>query len=324
MDAPSPQLDTPKPTAVQTPLFIVINAGSGSQDADDTVDALARIFTGAGRTHTFVSPRGRETITDAARRAVGSARRCDGVVVAAGGDGTINAVAQVVLGSGCNFGVIPLGTFNLFARTHGIPLEPAAAAQVLLEHPAQPVQAGRVNDLVFLVNASLGLYSELLEDREELKAQLGRSRWVAAGSGLLSLLRQHRQLHLSIEQKGRDHFLRSPSVFVGNNRLQLQRLGLEQAPMVEQGQLIVLVVRPIGTLALLGLALRGALGRLGQSDNLDHFCVPRMRVMIRGRKRIKVAVDGEVHMLNAPLHFAVADAPLMLIKPAVQPDQEPA
>ena len=193
MDAPSPQLDTPKPTAVQTPLFIVINAGSGSQDADDTVDALARIFTGAGRTHTFVSPRDRETITDAARRAVGSARRCDGVVVAAGGDGTINAVAQVVLGSGCNFGVIPLGTFNLFARTHGIPLEPAAAAQVLLEHPAQPVQAGRVNDLVFLVNASLGLYSELLEDREELKAQLGRSRWVAAGSGLLSLFGRNNQ-----------------------------------------------------------------------------------------------------------------------------------
>jgi diacylglycerol kinase family enzyme len=271
-----------------------------------------------------MAPRARETITDAARRAVDGARGCNGVVVAAGGDGTLNAVAQVVLGSGCVFGVIPLGTFNLFARTHGIPLEPAAAAQVLLEHPAQPVQAGRVNDLVFLVNASLGLYSDLLEDREAYKAQLGRSRLVAVGSGLRSLLRQHRQLHLSIEQQGRDRSLRSPAMFVGNNRLQLQRLGLEQAPSVEQGQLIALVVRPIGTLALLGLALRGALGRLGQSENLDHFCVRRMQVVIRGRKQVKVAVDGEVHRLRPPLCFAVADVPLMLIKPAVAPDEDPA
>lgn len=314
-------MKSPSP-GTNAPLFVVINALSGSQDTEQTLEDLGKVFTEAQRTHTFVSPRAQEPIADAARRAVEQARACDGVVVAAGGDGTINAVAQAVLGSGCVFGVIPLGTFNLFARTHGIPLEPAEAARVLLTEAPQPVQAGKVNDLVFLVNASLGLYSELLEDREAYKAQLGRSRLVAMGSGLRSLLRQHRQLHLSIEQNGHKRPSRTPSLFVGNNRLQLHRLGLEEAALVEQGSLVALVVRPTGTWALLGLALRGALGRLGEADNLVSFGVRQMRVTIRGRTRIKVAVDGEVHLLRAPLCFEVADAPLMLIKPLPPPDQD--
>ena len=48
------------------------------------------------------------------------------------------------------------------------------------------MQVGLVNDRVFLVNASLGLYAKLLEDREAFKAQYGRHRWVAFWSGLLT------------------------------------------------------------------------------------------------------------------------------------------
>ena len=68
--------------------------------------------------------------------------------------------------------------------------------QALLHETAQPVQVGLVNDRVFLVNASLGLYPQLLEDREAWKKRLGRSRLVATGAGLISLLRGYRSLRL--------------------------------------------------------------------------------------------------------------------------------
>lgn len=58
--------------------------------------------------------------------------RLRSVVVAAGGDGTLNAVARAVFGSGCAFGVLPQGTFSAFSRTHGIPTDIGAAMQVLL------------------------------------------------------------------------------------------------------------------------------------------------------------------------------------------------
>lgn len=312
-----------EPIDPNPPLFIVINVRSGNRDTERTVDTLREVFEQAGRAHRFISPEGSQTIVDAARRAVRQAQDCNGVVVAAGGDGTINGVAQAVLGSGCVFGVIPLGTFNLFARTHGIPLEPAEAAQVLIRGLPQPVQAGKVNDHVFLVNASLGLYSNLLEDREAFKAQLGRSRLVAAGAGLRSLFREHRQLRLRLDQDGRMRSVRTPSLFVGNNRLQLDRLGVDEAPLVEQGRLVALVVRAIGTVALLGLAMRGALGRLGETENILRLPTRDLTVAVGRRRRIKVAVDGEILTLGAPLRFAVADTPLMLLKPLPQPLPEP-
>ena len=68
------------------------------------------------------------------------------IVVAAGGDGTINAVAQAALGRDCTFGVLPKGTFNYFSRTHGIPADTGEGMKVVLQGSAQPVQVGLVNN----------------------------------------------------------------------------------------------------------------------------------------------------------------------------------
>lgn len=98
-----------------------------------------------------------QRIAEIAREAVRRARQSDGVVIAAGGDGTINAVAQATLGSACAFGVLPQATFNYWARTHGIPAGIDEALQILLHETARPVQVGIVNQQAFLVNASRGL-----------------------------------------------------------------------------------------------------------------------------------------------------------------------
>lgn len=302
-----------------TPFHVVINAGSGRQDAAEALDTLTKVFAAAGqviRVHR-VDRAGR--LPAVAREAVTQARADAGTVVAAGGDGTINAVAQAALGSGRPFGVIPLGTFNYFARHHGIPTDTAEAARVLLEAQARPVQVGWVNDRVFLVNASLGLYPQLLEDREAYKRQFGRSRWVARWAGLLALLREHRQLHIWLEHGGHTQRVRTPTLFVGNNPLQLQELGLPQARAVEtQGMLAGLMLKPVGTLQMLWLALKGAFGQLGDADQVRAFEFRQITVrpaLPYGRRSIKVATDGEVGRLRPPLTFRVSDTPLMLIRP---------
>lgn len=85
---------------------------------------------------------------------------------AAGGAGVINRVACLAVAHGCAFGVLPQGTFNYFARTHGIPEAPDEAVHVRLTARLHPVQVGIVNERVFLVNSSIGLYPALLEERE--------------------------------------------------------------------------------------------------------------------------------------------------------------
>jgi diacylglycerol kinase family enzyme len=308
----------PDPAARRGPFFVVLNAGSGRHNSDEQQALIARAFEEGGREFEFLLIADPARISEVARHAVELASSRQGVVVAAGGDGTINAVAAVVLASGCPFGVLPQGTFNYFGRAHGIPQDTAAAARALLGAGIQPVQAGQVNGRLFLVNASLGLYPQLLEDREAWKQQLGRSRFVAFLSGIATLLQSGKQLHLQIESAGQAVALRTPTLFVGNNHLQLARVGIagQQADAVEQGQLAAIVVRPIGTLALFGLLMRGLLGQLGDAENIDSFSFRRLTVTPRGVKRIKVATDGEIAWMRTPLVFEIAPRPLLLLVPA--------
>lgn len=311
------------------PLFIVLNAGSGRHDAADTRALIDQVLAESGRRHRVDAAEPGSSIPTLARRAVEQAMAQGGVVVAAGGDGTINAVAQAAHEAGCPMGVLPQGTFNYFSRTHGIPLDTAEATRALLDARVEPVQVGLVNDHVFLVNASLGLYPEMLEDREQFKARFGRNRVVALAAALATLMRAHRQLRLRIELGGVVRDLRTPTLFIGNNRLQLEQVGIPQAPALDRGRIAAVMLRPVGTWALLRLLVRGALGTLGEADRVDSFEFQRMTVspwLPYGTRRVKVATDGEVLWMRAPLEFRVSPRPLYLLKPVAveEPAQDPA
>ena len=308
----------PGPVDAAAPLFIVLNVGSGTDDALKTREIIEGVLTEAGREHRLRVVADATQLYDIARQTVDEARARGGVVVAAGGDGTINTMAQATLGSGCPFGVLPQGTFNYFSRTHGIPADTADATRLLLTARAHPVQVGLVNDRVFLVNASLGMYPELLEDREAFKKKFGRTRLVALGSGFVTVLRHHRQLRLFIEQRGGTRQMRTPTLFVGNNPLQLEQIGIAEAPLLEQGQLAAVTLRPMGTLTMLWLAVRGAFGHLGEAESVTSFAFRRIVVrpaMPYGTRRLKVATDGEIAWLRAPIEFRVAPEALYLLKP---------
>lgn len=300
------------------PLLIVLNRGSGKHGEDEARRTIEAALSDAGRAFSIHQVEDPSQLDSLAATVVAEARACGGVVVAAGGDGTINTVAAATLGSGCPFGVLPLGTFNYFSRVHGIPSDVRAACQVLLGAQAFETQVGLVNDRVFLVNGSLGAYPELLEEREIAKQRLGRSRWVAMAAGLRSLLRSHRHLRLDIDsQRGRRSVI-AETLFVSNNRLQLARVGIAESESVEHGRLVAVVVRPAGVLGTLKLMLRALLGRLNEADEVTSFDFERMTVRPRLRKRwVKVAKDGEVAVLPAPLTFRVAPSALCLLRPEV-------
>jgi diacylglycerol kinase family enzyme len=308
----------------ESPLFIVLNTGSGKHDAKATEATIRGVLEQAGRRYDLASVDAPRQLPAIAKRAVELARRQQGAVVAAGGDGTLNAVVQVVLNSGCPFGVLPQGTFNYFSRTHGIPSDTALATQMLLDATVRPVQVGLLNGHAFLVNASLGLYPKLLEERETFKQQFGRSRFVSLCAGVVTLLREHRQLVLSLEHEGHSRLLRTPTLLVGNNALQLEQMGIPQASTVQQGQLVALAARSVGTLALFGLLYRGALGQLGNTENVVSFAFERLTVRPYRRRRLKVAMDGEVSWLKTPVIFQVAPRPLPLLVPARIPVASPA
>src|SRR5690606_20827201 len=158
-----------------------------------------------------------------------------------------------------------------FGRAHGIPVDPAAAATALLDAGFRPVQVGLVNDRLFLVNASVGLYPQLFEDREAYKKKFGRSKLVALWAGITTLTVWRHELVLELVHEGRARILRTPTLVVGNNRLQLEQIGMPEAEIVEHGYLSAIAVRSAGLAAMLGLLARGAVGRLGAAENVVSF-----------------------------------------------------
>jgi diacylglycerol kinase family enzyme len=300
------------------PLFVLLNVRSGGRDGQETRELIARLLRESGRAHELIALERGTDVGATARRAAQQALDAQGILVAAGGDGTVNAVAQAAHDSGCALGVLPQGTFNYFARTHRIPTDTEPAVRALLHARAVPVQVGLVNDRVFLVNASLGLYPQLLEDREQFKARLGRNRVVALIAAAATLLREHRGLRLGIELDGQQREVRASTLFVGNNRLQLEQVGIEEHRAIDDGHVAAVMLKPVGTLTMLGLMLRGALGTLGDAEHVESFRFRQMTVrpwLPYGTRRAKVAFDGEIVRLRTPLTLRVSPRPLHLMLP---------
>ncbi|RJG27466.1 diacylglycerol/lipid kinase family protein [Massilia cavernae] len=306
----------PDPAA---PLYIVLNAGSGSSETALRRATIEGILAQAGRSFELAMVDAPGQLEQVAKRMVAQARAAGGIVVAAGGDGTINTVARETVASGCPFGVLPQGTFNYFGRTHNIPEDLGDAVRALLTARVQPVQIGIVNQRIFLVNASIGLYPTLLEEREADKHQFGRSRLVALLSALKTFFSPHRRMRIKMVLDGMERSLRTSTLFVGNNRLQMEQLGM--APMVEaikDGELAAIAIKSVGKLGMFGLLARALVGRLGDAGNLLTFSFRQMTVRPRkfyGKRKVKVATDGEVTLMDMPLEFRVLEGQLLLLKP---------
>ncbi len=298
------------------PFIIVFNAASGSADATRASERVAQRLTQAGRAHALHLVRDADQLAATAVRAVQQARECQGVVIAAGGDGTLNTVAQAAWNADWPMGVLPQGTFNFFGRAHGMPNELDDALHALLNAQVRPVTVGLLGDRVFLVNASVGLYPRLLEDREAATERFGRHRLVGLAAGVITLLRGRINLSLQLQSHGHTRMVRARTLFVGHNQWQLEALGLPVAQAVEEGALAAVTLEPLPPLRTLWLLLRGAAGRLDGAQGIDSFAFQRLLVQPpRGERTYRVAMDGEVRRMKSPLVFQVAPRPLKLLAP---------
>lgn len=300
------------------PLFLVFNRQSGKGESADVAQAVQQACAAQGRPVKLYEARKGKDLPELARQAALQAHAQGGVLVAAGGDGTINLVAQMALSAQVPLGVLPQGTFNYFSRTHGISAEADEALRVVLTGQPQAVQVGHVNGQAFLVNASVGLYVALIADREKAKARHGRSRMVALLAALGTLWRGARVWDVALQTPSGWQRLQTSTVFVGNSALQLNQVGVPEADQVAGGVLAAVCLQPMGRLAMLGLAARAALGRLVEAEAVQSFAFDELQLVpLRAHSglKVKVAIDGEIHKMQFPLRFSVAPQGLWLMKP---------
>ncbi len=291
---------------------ILINAAARESFDEGMRRRLEEIFAAAGaRADITVAA----TPDDVGRLAQSAAAEDYDLVVAGGGDGTVNLVASALVGTGKQMGVLPLGTLNHFARDLNIPLDFDAAVENLLSGSPLAVDVGEVNGRIFVNNSSLGLYPTIVHEREK-RQRLGSGKWPAFVWAAILALRRYPFVSVLVSVDGKDLTTRTPFVFIGNNEYVMELFNIGRRERLDAGELSLYMTKQMGRLGLLRLALRALFGRLRKDE--DFFATRSRALTIDVRSRARVARDGEVELLETRLEYRVKARALRVVVPVAK------
>ena len=297
-------------TAARRRIVAVVNAGSGDGNDDALAERLTALFRSAGADAEIRLVRGAD-LDGAVKAAVASG---PDVIVAGGGDGTVSAVSAAVVGTDIALGVLPLVTLNHFAKDLGMPLDVDSAVAVIATAAVARVDVGEVNGRVFVNNSSLGLYPDIVRDRERQQRRLGRGKWPALVWATLAALRRYPFLAVKLSVDGSEHVYRTPFVFIGNNEYRMEGFAIGERGGLDDGRLSLYIAQRPGRARLFQLAIRALFGRLRQARDFQVFRAEEIVVESRHR-RLRVATDGEVTTMTPPLRYVVRAASLLVVRP---------
>ena len=289
---------------------VIINIRSGPNGKEEFRDRLAKIFFASGHNARISLAKNGEEVVALARRAAQSDSR---IVVAGGGDGTVNTVASAVIDTDKTFGVLPLGTLNHFAKDLHIPLDLEAAARTIIAGHTTQVDVGEVNGEIFLNNSGLGLYPRLVQKRKK-KQQLGSRKGTAFFWAAISVFRRYPFLDVRLNADGKELSSRTPMVFVGNNEYEMEGLKAGARARLNAGILSLYITRETSRFGLMRLAFRALFGRLRSDKNFIALHSKEIWIETRHR-RLRVATDGEVTVLRPPLLYRVRPMSLRVLVP---------
>ena len=237
------------------------------------------------------------------------------VVVAGGGDGTVNAIASVVVGTDIVLGVLPLGTLNHFAKNRGLPVEIDGALRALAAGKIASVDVGAVNDRIFVNNSGLGLYPDVVHSRERRHKQ-GAFGWTAALAASAKALFRYRLLGIRVVVNGKQLLRRTPSVFIGNNEYTIQGFLEPARTRLDAGVLCLYIPHPRSRLKFLWFAVRALFGKSHPDSEFDMTLTDALTIESR-HHQLRVSLDGEVTLMATPLQFSSRHNSLRVIVPVV-------
>lgn len=277
---------------------VLVNPASG--DGSGRADELRKVFAASD-----VEECRPAALEERARHA---AHRGVAFVGVSGGDGTIHAVAQALVGLETPLLVVPTGTRNHFARQVGI-TDVTAAAAAAATGRVEWVDVGEVNGHRFVNNASLGTYPHLVIRRRLHALRLPKR--LANVAAAWDQLHKGRRFEVDVDGVHR----RAWAVFVGNGRYGDGLLDLTERESLADGVLDVRVVRADRRLARLRVVLAVLAGRLPQSPLVERHAASTVTIDRAGVEETAVALDGEVARLPVPLVFRCLARALPVLVP---------
>lgn len=308
------------PDAQQKTSAIVIanpTAGSYTQNATQIEETITQL-----REHGWdVALKLTEAQGDAGRLAREAVKQQLDVVVAVGGDGTINEVIQELAGSETALGVLPGGTVNVWARETGIPLDIVQAREVLMHGQMRRVDLGKVNDRYFLLMATIGFDAEVTHavERKPIK-RFGVPGYILMGTWLGL---GYPNFQAFLQQGGRAKRVRTLQIVFGNTQLYAGAIKFTWQAKCDDGLLDVCVVRSQNVFGRILVFADFLFGRKKRQQWVRYESSREIKV--HTTVPVAIQVDGDPSGYTAqrgfpPTVFSVAPGALKVIVPDEIPE----
>ncbi|MGB3621319.1 hypothetical protein FT643_02895 [Ketobacter sp. MCCC 1A13808] len=306
---PAPSLDI-----CDHQFVVVINSGSGTGTPEaimerlaehaDTIKVKQKAILRSGDN---IEKRISKIFTYASRKKMG--------VLAAGGDGTINLCVKYALKYDVPMAMLAQGTFNLFARHHGLSVDPATQVAQLADSRIKKVPICWINGLPFTTSAAFGIYPDVIDDREHYQKRAGfRSRTTAMLAGVLTFFRHEKRLRVAVETPEGIRKVKAILLMATQNRPQLQNFGCEKEMDQVDGRFALITVKPLDWKGKLRLLMKGSVKQLPQQEEFE-TSLHQSLTLHSSHSSLKCALDGEVIELATPVHMHAQPRALSLFVP---------
>jgi diacylglycerol kinase family enzyme len=237
------------------------------------------------------------------------------VVVAAGGDGTVLAVAEGLLGSDKTLGLLPLGTLNGLIRDLQLPLDLNGAVQALSGLVPRALDVAEVNGRPFLHNVIIGLVPSIAVGREFVRGK-GWAEKLRFVRFMLRRFARARRIALVLQADANPARIERVQTLVVANNSYDQRFGkIMSRRRLDRGSLTAYLIRSFRLPDAVRLAVEMFCG-VWRDDEVIEFEQVRRLVVESKRRRVLATMDGEVLTLDLPLEFRVRPRSLQVLAPA--------
>ncbi len=264
-------------------------AGPGRAPTLNASAALARAA--LGRHGYEADVRVTEGPTDAHRFASGARHAGSDLVVAWGGDGTVNGAGAALAGSRMPLGIIGGGSGNGLARDLGLPLDPAAAFDVAATGATRAIDAGELNGSVFFNVAGIGLDACIARRMASPNARRGLLGYVLATIGEIPAYEPCEYSIVMSESGAPPLCTRALFIAIANSRQYGKGAQIAPLASLDDGILDIVVVKPQSSLRILSRLPSLFRGTLREDDGVVMRTASRLE--ITSDRPIRFHVDGE-------------------------------
>ncbi len=286
---------------------LIANPAAGRGRAGAEVLAVVEAFKKRGASFDLELTTGPRQGAEIARRSVAEFD----VIVALGGDGTVNDILPGMVHTGKPLGIIPTGSGNDLIKSLGIPRDLGSAVNAVLAGRTRVIDVGRINGRYFANGVGIGFDAAVNRESYRIDHQR-RGLWLYL-LALVRMLGRFDPVPVKIELNGRTEDQKVFLLTIGNGTTVGGGFRLTPHARVDDGMLDVTIVRPLGVPVLLWHLPKVFLGTIDRAKRYARL-ERTVRLRVESPVPLPVHVDGDVFEADgAPLEIEIVPQALTVI-----------